>query len=130
MKNRKIETYTQKIDNKLLSIKNLIKEANSEKNNVKLDLKHSISDNNKYIIENQKILKNLALNLEEEILNLSNLEKEYVEIAIKLAKDNNFRNFIINKIIKNKSKLFNDEKPIKFIEKFIKRNATSTIQKA
>ena len=49
-------------------------------------------------------------------------KEEYVKIAIKLAKNNNFRNFIINKIIKNKSKLFGDQKPIKFIEEFFKKN--------
>ena len=57
-------------------------------------------------------------------------KEEYVKIAIKLAKDNNFRNFIINKIIKNKSKLFGDDKPIKFLEEFFKRTTISTFLKA
>ena len=47
-------------------------------------------------------------------------KKQYIEIALKLANDMDFRNFIISKIIKNKNKLFNDNKPIKFIEKFLK----------
>ena len=47
-------------------------------------------------------------------------KKQYIEIALKLANDMDFRNFIISKIIKNKNKLFNDNKPIKFIENFLK----------
>ena len=40
--------------------------------------------------------------------------------AVKLAKDSNFKKSVINKIKKNKNKLFNDEKPIKFLEEFFK----------
>ena len=39
------------------------------------------------------------LNIEETI---ASSKKKYVEIAVKLSKDNDFRNSIINKIIKNK----------------------------
>ena len=46
-------------------------------------------------------------------------KKDYVEIAYKLAKDINFRNSICQKINKNKKKLFNDEKPIKYLENFL-----------
>ena len=46
---------------------------------------------------------------------------EYVKIAVKLASDINFRNSIINKIKKNKHRLFNDEKPIRFLEVFFKK---------
>ena len=74
------QTENQTFNTKLLSIKNLISEAKIDKNTLKSKLKDTISDNNNYIIENQKILKNLAINLEEEFLNLSNLEKEYEEI--------------------------------------------------
>ena len=45
---------------------------------------------------------------------------DYIKIAVKLANDLNFRNTIINKIKKNKKRLFNDRKPIKFLEKFLK----------
>ena len=58
------------------------------------------------------------LNIEETI---ASSKKEYVEIAVKLSKDNDFRNSIINKIIKNKKKLFNDDKPIRFLEEVIKK---------
>ena len=61
------------------------------------------------------------------ILKLLNLEqtiafskKEYVEIAIKLAKDKNFRDMISNKIKINKNLLYNDEAPIRFLEEFFK----------
>jgi len=64
------------------------------------------------------------INLKETI---ATSKEEYVEIAIKLAKDINFRSLIINKIIKNKNNLFGDEKPIKFIEEFFKINTTSKI---
>ena len=47
-------------------------------------------------------------------------KEEYVKIAVKLANDRIFRNSIINKTKKNKNKLFNDEKPIIFLENFIK----------
>ena len=50
-------------------------------------------------------------------------EEEYVDIAVRLAKDNEFRNLIVNKIKKNKHKLFNDLKPIKFLEDFLKKKA-------
>ena len=58
-----------------------------------------------------------VLNIEETI---ANTKKEYVKIAVKLAKDSNFKNSVINKIKKNKNKLFNDEKPIRFLEEFFK----------
>ena len=51
---------------------------------------------------------------------IANTEKEYVKIAVKLANDINFKNSIINKIKKNKNILFNDEKPIRFLEEFFK----------
>ena len=58
------------------------------------------------------------LNIEETI---ASSKKKYVEIAVKLSKDNDFRNSIINKIVKNKKKLFNDDKPIRFLEEVIKK---------
>ena len=58
------------------------------------------------------------LNIEETI---ASSKKKYVEIAVKLSKDNDFRNSIINKIIKNKKKLFSDDKPIRFLEEVIKK---------
>ena len=58
------------------------------------------------------------LNIEETI---ASSKEKYVEIAVKLAKDNNFRNSIINKIAKNKNKLFNDDKPIRFLEEMIRK---------
>ena len=48
-------------------------------------------------------------------------KKKYTEIAVKLGSDIKFRNFIINKIKKNKKKLFNDDKPIRFFEEFIRK---------
>ena len=48
-------------------------------------------------------------------------KKNYVEIAVKLATDKNFRNSIVDKIKKNKNKLFNDDKPLKFLEKVIRK---------
>jgi Predicted O-linked N-acetylglucosamine transferase, SPINDLY family len=59
------------------------------------------------------------------ILKMLNLEDliattkiEYVNIAVKLAKDFDFRNSIIDKIKNNKNKLFTDKKIIKFLENF------------
>ena len=57
------------------------------------------------------------LNLEQTI---ASSKKEYIEIAIKLAKDKNFRNMISNKIKINKNSLYNDETPIRFLEQFFK----------
>ena len=48
-------------------------------------------------------------------------KKNYVEIAVKLANDKNFRNSIVDKIKKNKNKLFNDDKPLKFLEEVIRK---------
>ena len=58
------------------------------------------------------------LNIEETI---ASSKKEYVEIAVKLAKDNNFRNSITKKIVNNKKNLFNDNKPIRFLEEVIRK---------
>ena len=58
------------------------------------------------------------LNIEETI---ASSKEKYVEIAVRLAKDNDFRNLIINKIVKNKNKLFNDDKPIRFFEEMIRK---------
>ena len=58
------------------------------------------------------------LNIEETI---ASSKEKYVEIAVRLAEDKDFRNSIINKIIKNKKELFNDDKPIKFFEEVIKK---------
>ena len=53
---------------------------------------------------------------------IASSKKNYVEIAVKLASDINFRNSIINKIKNNKNKLFNDYKPIRSLEELIKKN--------
>ena len=58
------------------------------------------------------------LNVEETI---ASSKEKYVEIAVRLAKDKDFRNSIINKIVKSKKKLFNDDKPIRFLEEVIKK---------
>ena len=58
------------------------------------------------------------LNIEETI---ASSKEKYIEIALKLAKDKNFRSLVINKIVKNKKKLFNDDKPIRFFEEVIKK---------
>ena len=55
------------------------------------------------------------LNLEQTI---ASSKKEYIEIAIKLAKDKYFRNMISNKIKINKNSLYNDETSIRFLEQF------------
>ena len=47
-------------------------------------------------------------------------KKNYVEIAVKLASDKNFINSIVDKIKKNKNKLFKDDKPLKFLEEVIR----------
>ena len=47
-------------------------------------------------------------------------KKEYVEIAVKLAKDKSFKDSIIKKIQKNKNRLFNDNQSITFLETFLK----------
>ena len=58
------------------------------------------------------------LDIEETI---ASSKKEYIEIAVKLAGDINFRNSIVNKIKKHKNKLFNDDKPIRFLEAVIRK---------
>ena len=58
------------------------------------------------------------LDIEETI---ASSKKEYIEIAVKLASDINFRNFIVNKIKKHKNKLFNDDKPARFFEDVIRK---------
>ena len=62
------------------------------------------------------------LNIEETI---ASSKEKYVEIAVKLAKNNDFRNSIINKIVKNKKKLFNDDKSIRFLEEMIRKRIAS-----
>ena len=58
------------------------------------------------------------LNIEETI---ASSKKEYIEIAVKIAGDINFRNSIVNKIKKHKNKLFNDDKPVRFLEDMIRK---------
>ena len=48
-------------------------------------------------------------------------KKNYVEIAVKLASDNKFRKSIIDKIKKNKNKLFNDVEPLNSLEEVIRK---------
>ena len=55
---------------------------------------------------------------------IANSKEEYVKISVKLASNNDFRNFIINKIKSNKKKLFSNDKPIKFLEDFITKNVS------
>ena len=50
---------------------------------------------------------------------VANSKNEYIEISLKLATDINFRNSIVSKIKKNKNLLYNDIKPIKFLEDLI-----------
>ena len=52
---------------------------------------------------------------------IATTKKEYIEIAVKLANDIDFRNSIVNKIKFNKSNLFNDDEPIRFLEKTIRK---------
>ena len=49
-------------------------------------------------------------------------KKNYIDIAAKLASNTNFRNSIVDKIKKNKKKLYNDDKPIRFLEDIIRKN--------
>ena len=58
------------------------------------------------------------LDIEETI---ASSKKEYIEIAVKLASDINFRNSIVNKMKKHKNKLFNDDKPVRFLEDVIRK---------
>ena len=58
------------------------------------------------------------LDIEETI---ASSKKKYIEIAAKLAGDINFRNSIVNKIKKHKNKLFNDDKPVRFLEDVIRK---------
>lgn len=60
-----------------------------------------------------------TLGIEETI---ATSKKNYVYITLKLASDINFRNSIVDKIKINKNKLFNNVKPIKFLENVIKKN--------
>ena len=48
-------------------------------------------------------------------------KKEYVNIALKLAKNIDYRKLVIKKIKKNKNKLFNDRKSIKFLNLFFEK---------
>ena len=59
------------------------------------------------------VLKNLKI---EELICHS--KKEFVDLAIKLSKDLDFRDQIIKKIKKNKKLIFNNNKTIKFLEDF------------
>ena len=59
------------------------------------------------------ILKHIKLDLL-----ISKSKKEYINIAIKLAKDFNFRKKIINQIIKNKKRIYNEKKYIHDLEFF------------
>ena len=59
------------------------------------------------------------LDVEETIANSKN---DYIDIAVKLAENINFRSDIINKIKTNKHKLYNDNKPIKYLEDIIRKN--------
>ena len=47
-------------------------------------------------------------------------KKKYVEIIVKLARDINFRKFIIKKIKERKKILFNDDKTVRFLENIIR----------
>ena len=58
------------------------------------------------------------LDIEETI---ASSKKKYIEIAVKLAGDINFRNSIVNKIKKRKNKLFNNDKPVRFLEDVIRK---------
>jgi len=46
-------------------------------------------------------------------------KEKYVEIAVKLATDINFRNSIIDKIKDHKKKLYEDDKTIRFLQDLI-----------
>ena len=59
-----------------------------------------------------------TLDIEETI---ASSKKNYVEIVLKLASNISFRNSIIDKIKKNKNKLFNNDKPIRFLEDMIRK---------
>ena len=59
------------------------------------------------------VLKNIKL---EELICHS--KKEFVDLAIKLSKNLEFRDQIIKKIKKNKKLIFNNNKIIKFLEDF------------
>ena len=52
---------------------------------------------------------------------IADSKKNYVDIAIKLAIDNEFRSLVVKKINSNKSKIFNNDKSIRFIEDFFKK---------
>ena len=49
------------------------------------------------------------------------LKKDYVRIAIKLAKNINFRLLVINKIKNNSKKLFNNKDVVKNFENFLQK---------
>ena len=63
-----------------------------------------------------------TLEIEETI---ASSKKNYVEIALKLASDISFRDSIVDKIKKHKKKLFNNDKPIKFLEDIIQKKLTT-----
>ena len=53
---------------------------------------------------------------------IADSKEKYIEIAVKLANDINFRNSVINKIKKNKNKVFNDDKVVRSLEELILKN--------
>ena len=63
-----------------------------------------------------------TLEIEETI---ASSKKNYVEIALKLASDISFRDSIVDKIKKHKKKLFNNDKPIRFLEDIIQKKLTT-----
>ena len=52
---------------------------------------------------------------------IASSKKKYIEIAVKLARDKEFRDIIINKIKTHKKKLFNDDSSTRYIEDTIKK---------
>ena len=48
-------------------------------------------------------------------------EKKNLTIKETFTFDINFRNSIVNKIKKHKNKLFNDDKPVRFLEDVIRK---------
>ena len=56
------------------------------------------------------------INIDETI---ANSKEKYVDIAVKLAVNVNFRSLVINKIKKNKDKLYKDDKVIKFFNNLL-----------
>ena len=80
-KNKEPEIVIHKEENKeLLELKKLLNKTKIDKYNEKISIEDTIKENNTYILEYTKLLKNLESNYKNEISNLNLLNNEYQKI--------------------------------------------------